>query len=179
MSEIRCGAGETANETWHYGCLFCRSGAENQIIGVLKTWYPGIEAVSAHRMRIRRGGGSVSKELAPVFPGYIFFRARGDVTMRKLLQAENVYRLLKDADGNWRLRGSDREIAERLLAAGGTIGFSKARYTDGRIQILDGFLKDYEENITRVNRRARTAEIRVTLGGKIFDIWLGFELMGE
>ena len=101
------------------------------------------------------------------------------MSFRELLWVENTYRMLTDMDGNWRLSGRDREIAKRLFDAGGIIGFSKAYYAGDRIRILDGFLKDYEGYITRVNRRARTAEIRVTLNGKVLDVWLGFELVEE
>ena len=38
---------------------------------------------------------------------------------------------------------------------------------------------DMRHLVTRVNRRAKTAEVRVDLQGKQFYVWLGFEVIDE
>ena len=43
--------------------------------------------------------------------------------------------------------------------------------------MTEGALKRYEASITRVNHRARTAEVRVDFHGKVLTMWLGFELI--
>ena len=43
--------------------------------------------------------------------------------------------------------------------------------------MLDGFLKDYEGYITRVNRRKKTVEVTIDLQRKKAIMWLGYELV--
>ena len=59
----------------------------------------------------------------------------------------------------------------------GVVGLSKAYYEGDQIRVTEGALKRYEASITRVNHRAKTAEVRVDFHGKVMTIWLGFELI--
>lgn len=160
-----------------FGCLFCRSGNEDKVLMELKVLHPEIESFVPKKLRYRRHGGKAEEERVTLFPGYIFFRASGDVSLRDVLRRDQFFRLLDYGEKDWRLTGADELIARRLYEAGGTIGFSKAFYERDRIRILDGFLKEYEGRITRVNHRARTAEITLEIQGKTVRTWLGFELI--
>ena len=64
-----------------------------------------------------------------------------------------------------------------FFRADGAVGLSKAYYEGDRIRVTEGALKRYEASITRVNHRAKTAEVRVDFHGKVMTIWLGFELI--
>ena len=44
-----------------------------------------------------------------------------------------------------------------------------------RIRILDGFLKDYEGSIIRVDRRHRSVQVKLMFQGKTLTTWLGYE----
>ena len=94
-------------------------------------------------------------------------------------ERRDVYRLLRDSNGGWRLRGTDEAFARKLFEQHGVLDFSRAYYENDRIRIVDGILKDYEASILRVNRRAQTAQIRVDICGRETLIWLGFEWMNS
>lgn len=125
-------------------------------------------------------------------PGYVFFEIREkgksapEITSEILLalidfsHAESVLRLLRYTDEDWRLKGSDDRFAEMLFRTGGNIGISKAFFDEGdRIRILDGFLKDYEGEITRVNRKNKTVEVRIDFKGKLVTMQVGYELVAS
>lgn len=162
-----------------YGCLFCRTGREQRIIAELEAAHPELRLVFARKLRRRRQGGASTEEAVPLFPGYLFFRCDPAFDAGQLARREDVYRLLCDSEGCWRLRGSDLQLARELLRTDGVVGFSKAWYEGDRIRIADGLLKAYEGRIIRVNRRAQTAQIAFGMDGREVTVWLGFELIEE
>ena len=163
-----------------YGCLFCRTGKEEKIIRELKALKPEFSAMAPTKLRYRRHGQDADEEWVRLFPGYVFFRTQDPkASVQDVRLLDDVLRLLTYADGRWELCGADERIARLFFEEHGAVGMSKAYYEGDRIHIADGFLKQYEGCITRVNRRARTAEIRVDFHGKIVTLWLGFELIEE
>ncbi|MDO4867175.1 MAG: hypothetical protein Q4C10_11530 [Clostridia bacterium] len=178
---VQTDAGATlSRDSEQYGCLFCRTGREESVIRQLEKRFPGIEAIAPVKLRRRRMGGMLVDERVSLFPGYVFFRNVELATFGLMNRLEHVLRLLTYRDGTWWLHGWDEQLARRLFEAGGVVGYSTAYFDEGqRIHILEGFLKDHEGSITRVNRRAKTAEVRVDLHGKQFYVWLGFEVIDE
>lgn len=162
-----------------YGCLFCRTGREQRVISELEAAHPDIELIFARKLRRRRQGGASVEETVPLFPGYLFFRCDSAFDAVQLARGEDVYRLLCDSEGCWRLRGSDLLLARELFRTDGVVGFSKAWYEGDRIRVADGLLKAYEGRIVRVNRRAQTAQIAFGMDGREITAWLGFELIEE
>lgn len=165
------------NSSKAYGCLFCRSGAEKTIAEDINRRFEGITAVVPEKARYRRVGGTAYKEMTVLIPGYIFFQADEDFPVMRLLGRDTVYRVLSYEDYDWHLRGTDRLFAEKMFEYHGYIDFSKAYYEGDRIRIIDGFLGGQEAQITRVNRRAQTAQLRLQVQDKELSIWLGFELI--
>ena len=172
------------------GCLFCTSGKEADVINHFITTFPNGEAISPTRTRIKQVHDAAKEEQVPLLPGYVFFQitekepeAPGiiDAILMALLEfsrIDSVLKLLRYSDGTWRLFGSDNLFAEMLFKNGGNIGLSQVYFDKGdRIRILDGFLKDYEGYITRVNRKNKTVEFTINLQGKRVIMWLGYELV--
>ncbi|MBE5774502.1 MAG: hypothetical protein E7337_11300 [Clostridiales bacterium] len=172
------------------GCFFCKSGKEAEVIRRFETTFPNGEAVSPTRTRIRRTRDAAIEERVPLLPGYVFFQiteqdpeAPGiiDAILLALLEfsrIDGVLKLLRYSDGTWRLHGADKLFAEMLFKTGGNIDLSQACFDRGnRIRILDGFLKNYEGNITNVNRKKKTVEVTVNLQEKKVIMWLGYELV--
>ena len=162
-----------------YGCLYCWSGREEGVIGQIATKFPEVHAIVPAKLRYRRHGGQADEERVKLFPGYVFFRTTAEIDLVGFSRIVDLVRVLTYADGDWRLHGADSEIAREIFDAEGTVGFSTAYYEGDRIRIVDGFLKKYEGSIIRVNRRAKTAEIRVCLQDKVITTWLGFELIDK
>ena len=179
-----------------YGCLHCRTGYERNVVNFLQD--RDIRAISPIRLRFRRRGGKKILEKASLFPGYVLFAVddavdfsgfspdfwqvsendpvlRDDRIRHILRLHSDVIRILYDGDFCWTLNGDDRVFAEKLFAVNGEIGISKACFEDNRIRIREGFLEAYEGSIIAVNRRAKTACIRVTIKDKVFSLWLGYE----
>lgn len=166
------------------GCFFCKNGKENDAVRHLKTLLPESRVIVPTRSRYRRVKDTAIEEKVILLPGYVFFELNeGDSNnlqhvLRPLLRTDSVFKLLRYTDGNWQLRGYDDHFARILFEAGGNIGISQAYFDVGkRIRILSGFLKDYEGNIVRVNRKAKTVEVSVDLQGKKVSMRLGYELV--
>lgn len=184
--------GETVNR----GCLFCRTGKEAAIARQLALAFPDARAVAPTKSRYRRTRQGAVEEQVTLLPGYVFFEiGGGEAGMARLLEdmrdgdglntgirdfarSENVLRLLCYNDGDWRLHGADDRFAKMLLDADGNIGVSTAYFDENRrIRILDGFLKDYEGSIVRVNHKMKTVEVLVDFQDKRVSLKLGYELV--
>lgn len=172
------------------GCFFCKGGREADVIRHFNTAFPNGRAIAPTRTRIRRSHGVAIEERIPLLSGYVFFELSEDEapeagTLDPVLMAlveiskdDSVLKLLKYSGGEWRLLGSDDLFAEMLFNTEGNIGLSQAYFDRGdRIRVLDGFLKDYEGNITSVNRKNRTVEVTADLQGKKVIMRLGYELV--
>lgn len=160
-----------------YGCLFCRSGSEDRIIRELENSHPSLTCIAPKRVRIRRRGGVGIEELVSLFPGYIFFCTSVIQEFRTLLQKADIYRLLRYPNGDWKLYGSDLYIATLMFEVDGVVGLSKACFEGNTVKILEGPLKDYEGCIIKINKRAKTAQVKVDFQGKVLIMWLGFEII--
>ena len=126
-----------------------------------------------------------------LFPGYVFFRMDDStaplndgipypVEFQQISRWSDAYSLLTNVGGDWRLMGNDLKLVQKFYDVGGMIGFSKVYFDKGnRVRVLEGFLKDYEGDIIRVDKRHRSAQVQVTFNGKIFTMWLGYEEIGE
>lgn len=162
-----------------YGCVFCRTGRENEVVSYMEHDFSGLKAVVPVKIRYRRSHGTATEEEVILFPGYVFFESPTGLYIPQIMHHKDVYRLLTDAEGNWALHNSDELIARQFLSVGGKVGISKAYYEGDRIRITDGFLKQYEGEIVKVNRRAKTAQISIYLDGKVFSLWAGFEIISK
>ena len=160
-----------------YGCVFCRTGREYDVVTHLSHIADNVNAVVPAKIRYRRSHGLATEERVVLFPGYVFFESSSDLNIREKIFQKDIYRILTNTDGDWRLQGIDKEVARQFISIGGTVALSKAYYDGDRIRIIDGFLKQYEGKIVRVNHRAKTAQIIVPLDGKQFSLWVGFEVI--
>lgn len=158
-----------------YGCLFCRVGCEQRVARDLTEKILQIKAIAPVKLRYHRNKHSNERET--LFPGYVFIQADSDCNLFQEINHRYIYRVLCDSEHNWYLRGSDAKIAQKLFEVNGVIDYSKAYYENDRIRIVDGFLKDYEGDIVRVDRRMKAAQIRVQLLEREVKVWLGFELI--
>lgn len=171
------------------GCFFCKSGKEKTVVQQFRAAFPNGRAVAPTRIRYRRTRDTAIEEKVILLPGYVFFEIDAEAAagehasaFQHALQAfsrgDSILRLLKYTDGSWQLRDFDDEFAKMVFRNDGNIGVSQAYFDEGkRIRILDGFLKDYEGSIVRVNKKNRTVEITVAFQQKKVSMWLGYELV--
>ena len=177
------------------GCLFCRTGKETAVTQRFESMFAGARAVAPTKSRYRRTKAGAIEERVALLPGYVFFEvgqlpkpSQDDDTfrdgdtfqyeLRVFSRSDGVLKLLCYNDGNWQLHGADDRFAQMVLDANGNIGVSSAYFDENkRIRILDGFLKDYEGSIIRVNHKMRTVEVVVDFQDKKISMKLGYELV--
>lgn len=182
-------------EDLQHGCFFCQTGKEKVVIEKFKRCFPEGRALTPTRTRYRRVAGTAIEERVSMLPGYVFFEMKvntenikntdgieplseTDYMVRNFVRTEEVIKLLNYTDGGWVLHGFDDQFAKLLFNGNENIGLSQAWFDEGkRIRILNGFLKDYEGAITRVNKKKKTVEIQIDLQGKKISLWLGYELV--
>ena len=183
------------------GCLFCRTGKEQVVVQQFQKSFPGGKAIAPTKSRYRRTKDDAIEERETLLPGYVFFEVddsdaqkeqgsqfpvgEGAVDyleheLRVFSRSDDVLRLLKYTNGDWRLHGADDMFAGMIFKTDGNIGLSRAYFDEGdRIRISSGFLKDYEGSIARVNRKTRAVEVSVDFHEKNVRIWLGYELINN
>ena len=161
-----------------YGCLFCMAGTE-KIVSQLISYKYGrdVQVTPALYERHRTRQGEKWRDTAVFMPGYVFFRCREDIFLPYAFPRDRGYRLLKNEEGDWRLQDQDREYARWLLSYDGLLPFSTACEEQDRIRILSGPMKDREGYVEKIDRRGRSALVRLEFQGRVFRVWLGFELI--
>jgi transcription termination/antitermination protein NusG len=132
------------------------------------------------KMKIRRRG-QWKTEIAPIFPGYVFWEAEElDVQVYwKLKRTGGYFRFVKARVSNIDippLAGHDRELILHFLGFGEVAERSKVIFDENdRIVVLAGPLKGLEGSIVKVDKRKGRAKLRLTLCEEKFLIDLGFE----
>lgn len=158
-----------------YGCIFCKTGSEKTVARALNT-NVDVQAIAPERKYRRRVNGKMKEQTEILFPGYVFFRAPIDFDSIKLLRYTDVYKLLT-TEKEWMLRNADADFAQWLFKQGEVLEFSNAYFEGDRIRIASGPLKDYEGQITRVNKRFQNAQIVLNFHSLQIKVWLGYEQM--
>ena len=106
-----------------------------------------------------------------LLPGYIFFRAESDEPLPLLTRITNVLKLLEYDNLSWELTGGDREFAE-FLFDNDLLQSPHVSFIDGKLHFEDGFLYGHYDAVLRVNRRKKTAEVRLEIDRLAF--WIGY-----
>lgn len=166
--------GHEDRQGYCYGCVFCRSGAEETVTRNMARLWPDAKSCCARIVkRFSENGKKVLKEKIAI-PGYVFFRAEDDFI--PVSQPGTEWRTLF-ANDDWRLHGRDRQFAEWLFENGGTIGLSHVYEVGDRIHIYQGPLKDLEGYIIRIDRRNKSGQVEIGIGDRKIRMWLGFEIL--
>lgn len=162
-----------------YGCLFCVTGQEEKAVQVIRKKID-LPIIAPVRLAYHLSNGIYSVRRKSVFPGYLFFSTEDDdIPVYQLESADGVVRLLRYDSDAWALRGDDATLAKELFKYDGVIGFSKGKLVNGKLKILDGFLKPYENKIIKIDKRHRVANVEIRINERPMNVWLGFELEGE
>ena len=138
---------------WRYGCLFCRTGAEATIVGYINQTITDVEAVAPTRTRRKTVAGKVIEDQV------------------QLTRITNVLKLLEYDNLSWELTGGDRQFAE-FLFDNDLLQPLHVSFIDGKLHFEDGFLYGHDDAVLRVNRRKKTAEIRLVIDRLAF--WISY-----
>lgn len=154
-----------------YGCLFCRTGAEATLAGYISQSIPDVEAAAPTRTRRKTVAGEVIEDQVQLLPGYLFFRTESDEPLPRLTRITNVLKLLEYDNLSWELTGGDRAFAE-FLFDNDPLQPPRVSFIDGKLHFEDGFLYGHDDAVLRVNRRKKTAEVRLEIDQLAF--WIGY-----
>jgi len=131
------------------------------------------------KLTIRKNG--INKEtLAPIFPGYLFFKtANLDPDIYWILRRTPEFvRFLKSNQNIEPIDGSDKELLLHFLHFGEIVEKSTVQFDENnRIKVIRGPMKGLEGQIVKVNRRKQRAKIRLSLYEESFTIDFGFEIL--
>mgnify|MGYP002536027043 CR=1 FL=1 len=158
-------------KAWRYGCLFCRTGAEAVIGSYINQTMVNVEAVAPTRTRRKTIAGKVIEDQVQLLPGYLFFRTETDEQITQLTRITNVLKLLEYDNLSWELTGSDREFAD-FLFDNDLFQPPHVTFIDRKLHFEDGFLYGHDDAVLRVNRRKKTAEIRLVIDRLAF--WISY-----
>jgi transcriptional antiterminator NusG len=133
------------------------------------------------KLRIRKGG-IWRDSLAPLFPGYIFLRAKsitGSV-YRRLREVPRFVRFLPANDRILPLEADDLDTLTHFLSFGEVVTTSQVRFDENRrIVVISGPMTGLEGRIVKVDRRKKRARVRLELYKNSFNVDFGFESLAD
>jgi|GEM_PF-88986 len=131
------------------------------------------------KLTVRRRG-KTKEELAPIFPGYLFYEAEELPTevYWTLKRTSGFIRFLKSNQNIEPLTGDDKGLLLHFLSYGEIVDKSTVSFDENnRIVVLDGPMKGLEGLIVKVNKRKKRAKVKLTLYEQSFLIDFGFEFL--
>ncbi|WP_294907970.1 transcription termination/antitermination NusG family protein [uncultured Ruminococcus sp.] len=158
------------NHKWYV--LHVRTGSELDIAEQLRK--RGFSAVVPTENRVIRKGGKWTQKIYIVFAGYVFIYM--DYSWSKYYAMSGIYGIIKILGGGQNptpLSKSETEFIlklSELLVQPSVLKFKD----DNSYEVISGFLADYTDNITKVERRYKKATVKVTVAGEEKEIKVSF-----
>lgn len=158
------------NHKWYV--LHVKTGSELEIAKRLRK--RGFSAVVPTEGRVIRRGGKWAQQIYIVFTGYVFVYM--DYSWSKYYAMSGIYGIIKILGGGQNptpLNKSETEFIlklSELLAEPSVLKFKD----DNSYEVISGFLADYTDNITKVERRYKRATVKVTVAGEEKEIKVSF-----
>ena len=117
-----------------------------------------------------------------VYPGYLFLKTEeAEQLFFQLKQIPKLTKLLGDAELTFdSLTDEEAAFVENLGGAEHVVQLSPVVVDkDGKVTVLGGELKKYEDRIKKIDLHKRIAVVRTTIGETEKEIYLGIVLEGE
>lgn len=153
--------------------IYVQTGREDEILYRLRK--SGYRAYVPKRVLIQRKNGVYRQIPQILFTSYVFLDA-------EQITAEDYYKICGISGvGNFLSRTvplseAEEEYIKELCDGGGEIGISKGMLINGKLIVIDGFLKKYEHKIIRYSRRQHRATVELTLYGEPHQIVCGIDI---
>ncbi|MFO7636768.1 MAG: antiterminator LoaP [Clostridia bacterium] len=167
---------EQGENRWH--ALFVKTGSEEKIKESLEARLGDVFRFCVpRRVLIIRKGGKNTREIKPLFPGYILLYGPMTLQSYHLIKGTgHVYYLLMNDCRPMVIPEEEILPIQALMGnqEGGLIGESIGFMENDRIFVREGPLKAMEGSILSVNARKGRAKVRLFLGGeeKLVDLSL-------
>jgi len=160
-----------------YGCIFCKTGKENAVAEAIENIEGIVRARAVKQTQRFTRKGIVTLEDRIVIKGYVFFEAKEEIVFRDLLLIEGFLSVLTDGAGDWQLKGDDLVYVKIVMKYDGLIGLSKAYKIGDHIQIAEGPLKDFEGQITKIDKRNHSGQVTLYFNNQSKKVWLCFDII--
>lgn len=157
-------------------CIFCRPGNESLLAQTIRDQLDQTVLVPI-RMQEEVHHGKYLQVQKPLLPGYIFAYMNSIDLVTPIQALPLTRKVLSYEEGNYVLVGNDRAFADWLYRYDGVIGVSRAMLVNGKVDIIDGPMKDYEGIIKKIDKQKHRALIEINVGGTISKTWLSFAWM--
>ena len=147
-----------------------------RLAGDIKLYFP-------RREIIERKQGKTTKQVRPVFPGYLFIETDDSEQIQELQwvfrKIPGFFRFLRSNTDITVLSVADLEIVLHFAKKMGPIaGISKAYFNEqDRIVVTEGPLSGLEGLIIKVDKRKGRAKIKLDFCDEAFTVDLGFEII--
>jgi transcription antitermination factor NusG len=159
-------------------CLFCKSGQESAVIGLLAR--AGHTAFSPLTVRNKPGESGLKRTKARLLPGYVFFDADEEPDWERIRRYSGVLKALRYEDGSAALRGGDLDFVKWLKRYDGTVDVSGVVKVGTKIAFVSGPLLGMEAQVLKVNKGRRQVQIALGDGEVLFhNIWCSIEYIEE
>lgn len=158
------------NHKWYV--LHVKTGQELEIAEKLKS--RGFSAVVPTENRVIRKGGKWIQQMYIVFTGYVFVYM--NYSWSKYYAMSGIYGIIKILGGGQNPTPLSKSEAEfiltlsKMLAEPSVLKF----FDDNTYEIVSGFLSEYADKITKVERRYKMATVKITVAGEEKEIKVSF-----
>lgn len=155
-------------------CLFCKSGQEGDVIGLLNR--RGCTAFSPLAVRNKPGENGLKRSKARLLPGYVFFDADEEPDWDWIRSLSGVLKALRYEDGVRALRGEDLAFVKWLKRYEGLVDVSQVVKVGTKIAFVSGPLVGMEARVLKVNKSRKTVQIGLGDEESFFqNIWCSIE----
>ena len=142
--------------------LYARGGYELEILEQLRR--KNIPAYCPRQLKAERRRGAWQYVERIFFPGYIFIDvpAITATLWHKVMKCAGSLRFVSMCS----LPSDEEDYIRRLCNNGDCIDISRGYVSEGKLHITSGFLKEFEHEIVKYNRRGKRAAADVTIYGE-------------
>lgn len=152
--------------------LHVKTGQELEIAERLNS--RGFSAVVPTENRIIRKGGKWIQQVYIVFTGYVFVYM--NYSWSKYYAMSGIYGIIKILGGGQNPTPLSKSEAEFILTLSEMLAEpSVLKFSDDKTyEIVSGFLLEYADKITKVERRYKKATVKITVAGEEKEIKVSF-----
>ena len=157
-------------------CLFCNALKREQLSLVIRQLLD-VEVIVPKIIQRKWVKGKAYEDIHDYLPSYLFLYADAPVSgITKLLNLENIYRVLGNKENGYCLSDSDLAFAMLLRSCGGIIGVLKTYREGDQVRLVDGAMKGVDGIILKLDRRGR-ALVRFAFDGLTIQSWIAIDII--
>lgn len=163
--------------------VWTRSGQEERVLELCRTFQhyePDAyeDCFIPMYEKYRKVKGKPTRQLARLFPGYLFFISDHPRKLQKLLkQLPEFTRTLGDDDGAIPLYREEVEFLQKYINKEKILQMSEGYLRGTELVVTSGPLKDYQGKVVKIDRHKRTAVLEMEFLGRKTQVTVGMEVV--